>query len=428
MSFSMELRRTLCAGVAIGLFVVLVWLPSAASAAEYGGGNGTREDPFLIRTAEQFAMIGENPAHWDQHFKLMTDIDLSDYDEKNLRLIGHWVVLGSPENRPFRGSFDGDGRTISGLRYRDLDSDYVGLFQYAAGDIRNLRLAQATVVGNGMGTGALVGYMESGAISDCFVTQADVSGNMGVGALVGSLDGGVFSSGSDGRVAGVRYVGGLVGQVRRGTVAESCSKARVVGQESVGGLIGATLAQIALVDSCYATGPVEGTLYVAGLVGQVSAGTVAHCYSTGRVSGNQFTGGLVGYQRALAEVLNSLWDTEASQQATSVGGSGRTTVEMKAMDTYLAMGWDFFHTWTICEPVSYPIMMWQIPVGDLRCPDGVNFTDFAWLAKNWLRRDCLELNYFCDWADIDQSGEVDYQDLALFADNWLAGTDWHSTD
>ncbi len=44
-----------------GLLVLLAWCPRAATAATYGGGSGTAEDPFLIQTAEQFAAIGEDP-------------------------------------------------------------------------------------------------------------------------------------------------------------------------------------------------------------------------------------------------------------------------------------------------------------------------------------------------------------------------------
>jgi hypothetical protein len=94
---------------------------------------------------------------------------------------------------------------------------------------------------------------------------------------------------------------------------------------------------------------------------------------------------------------------------------------MKTGDAYLSMNWDFGSTWTMCEGISYPILQWQIPVGDLRCPDGVDFSDFVWFAANWRDRSCGQANSFCDGADLDRSGEVDHRDLALFAANWLTG-------
>jgi hypothetical protein len=419
-------REPLYRHVGLGPFVFALWLvclPISAVAAKYGGGTGTSDAPFLIYTAEDFKTIGGSPADWDKHFKLVADIDLADSNEVSLPMIGHWVALGSPANQPFQGEFDGNGKTISNFRYRDTHQDYVGLFQHVTGEIKNIKLVRATVVGNKLGTGALIGYLEKGGVLGCSAMEVNVSGNESVGGLVGCADGNVNTSCSRGSVSGVRYVGGLVGQIGGGTVAYSYSKAQVVGNESVGGLVGATIKETAAVNSCYATGDVQGTAYVGGLVGQVVAGTVFRSYSAGKVSGNQSLGGLVGYQRALAQVLGSLWDTQTSTQAKSVGGTGKTTAEMKSIDPYLAMNWDFYNTWTMCEGMNYPVLLWQIPPGDLSCPDGVDFRDFAWFAANWRHRDCGAVNSNCSGADLDRSGAVDARDLAIFAENWLAGVD-----
>ncbi|MBP7049889.1 MAG: hypothetical protein KBE65_02635 [Phycisphaerae bacterium] len=407
----------------VGLLVLLGGAPLAAWAAQYGGGDGTQQNPFLISTAQEFAAIGENSADWSKYFKLTADIDLSDCNETNLHMIGKWVVVGSAANLPFSGNFEGDGKTISGFRYKDMQSQYVGLFQYVTGNITNLKLTGATVTGNGFGAGALVGYQGRGAVTSCSVTGAKVSGNLGVGALVGALDGSAHMCRSNGAVTGVRYIGGLVGQLGGGRITRSYSKAKVVGSESVGGLIGGVLKQTSVVESCYATGSVSGALYVGGLVGALSSGSVWHSYSTGAVSGTQSAGGLIGQQWALGEVFLSFWDTQTSGQATSAAGTGKTTAEMKSFDMLASANWDFATIWAICDGVGYPVFLWQLPVGDLRCPDGVNFTDFVWFAANWRHDDCSVLNYSCEGADLDGSGEVDPRDLALFAANWLAGLD-----
>ena len=409
-----------------GFFVIVALslgcLPLAAAAATYSGGNGTQDAPFLITTAEDFQTIGDSPADWGKQFKLTQDIDLSGFSEVNLHMIGRWAALGSLQNEPFWGIFDGNGKTIANFRYRNMSAEYVGLFQHVTGEIRDLKLVGAVVVGNKLGTGALVGYLEKGAVLRCWAVNVRASGDTSVGGLVGAVEGGgaVHTSFSDGAVSGTRYVGGLVGQVGSGTVARSYSKARVTGTESAGGLAGATGREESIVDSCYARGDVKGSNYVGGLVGQVSAGRVWRCYSTGKVTGNAATGGLVGYQRALAQVMGCLWDKESSGQATSVGGTGKTTAEMKLMDTFLATNWDFVETWTICEGINYPVLVWQIPLGDFLCPDGVNFRDFTWFAANWRHRDCGEINLNCEGADFDKSGSVEFRDLAIFADHWLA--------
>jgi hypothetical protein len=407
------------------LALLVVCLPVSGFAADYGGGAGTPQDPFLIYTPADFSMIGDNPADWDKHFKLMSDIDLTGYDEANLHLIGRWVTWGSPTNLGFTGVFDGNGRTISNFRYKDAHLDYVGLFEYVwmPGLVKNLTLRRATVIGNGMGTGSLVGYVEKGSVAGCTAVQVEVSGNLDVGGLVGRLDGSVGKCSTRGRVAGNSYVGGLIGQVGEGVVNQSYSKARVVGNENAGGLTGGTTGETAVVDSCYATGAVEGGSFVGGLVGQIGQGRIFKCYSAGEVTGDQQAGGLVGYHRALGQVMACRWDTQTSRQTTSSGGTGATTSEMKSIDTFVSAGWDFIATWTICEGVNYPILLWQIPPGDLRCPDGVTASDFAWFAQQWRHDNCSAANWDCDGADLDQSGVVEYRDLLILAENWLAGAD-----
>jgi hypothetical protein len=407
--------------------LVVAWflgcLPLSAAAATYSGGSGTTAAPFLISTAADFQTLGDSPADWGKQFKLTRDIDLSGFSEANLHMIGRWAALGSLQNQPFWGIFDGNGKTIANFHYRNMSADYVGLFQHVTGEIRDLKLVGAVVTGNKLGTGALVGCLEKGAVIRCSTEAVRVSGDMSVGALVGEVAGGgaVHTSFSNGAVSGRLYVGGLVGLAGLGTVARSYSKSQVTGTESVGGLVGATSREESIVDSCYAQGDVKGSSYVGGLVGQVVAGRVWRCYSTAKVTGSAAAGGLVGYQRALAQVLGCLWDKESSGQTTSVGGTGKTTVEMKLMDTFLAMNWDFVGTWTICEGINYPVLLWQIPRGDFLCPDGVNFRDFAWFAANWRHDNCGAINLDCEGADFDQSGSVEFRDLAIFAENWLAG-------
>ncbi|MBN1507993.1 MAG: hypothetical protein JW955_14165 [Sedimentisphaerales bacterium] len=398
---------------------VVASLLLSVAAGKYSGGSGISTDPYLIRTAEELNTLGNSPGDWDKCFRLMEDIDLEGYNETNFHLIGSWVSYGDTANQPYRAIFDGNGRTISNLRYRDMKGNGIGLFRYVhGGDVRNLTLKNVKIVSDGVDVGALVGRMGSGGIVNCHVVGVDVMGNTRVGGLVGNTDGGIYQCSSRGRVAGVWYVGGLVGGVGDAIVKTSYSKASVSGNESVGGLIGATLNQEAIVDSCYANGSVTGTLYVGGLAGQVVTGRVYKCYSTGAVKGSQSAGGLTGNLKILGDVMASFWDAETSGQ-TGGAGTGKTTAEMWSADTYST--WDFIYTWTICDGRNYPVFLWQIPTADLRCPDGVNATDFAWFAIQWRRDDCGGANWDCEWADFDGSGDVRFPDLAILAEEWLTG-------
>jgi hypothetical protein len=161
-------------------------------------------------------------------------------------------------------------------------------------------------------------------------------------------------------------------------------------------------------------------------------------YSTSVVSGNSRVGGLVGSNscvNACGEITDSYWDIETSSELNMCGlqeegasgcdpNCGKTTVEMKSQSTFV--GWDFMgetdngteDIWSICEKTNYPRFVWQIPVGDFVCPDGVTIDDFAFFMEHWLDDDCDSSNDYCEGTDLDQSGSVDTTDLEIFFENW----------
>jgi hypothetical protein len=130
------------------------------------------------------------------------------------------------------------------------------------------------------------------------------------------------------------------------------------------------------VSNSYSTASVTGSDYVGGLVGENSYGTVRDSYSTGSVTGNHTVGGLVGVN--WGTVSNSFWDTQTSGQATSDGGTGKTTAEMKSMATFSGAGWNIIavanpgtrnpsYIWNIVivDDQTYPFLSWH-----LGCPQG----------------------------------------------------------
>jgi len=170
-----------------------------------------------------------------------------------------------------------------------------------------------------------------------------------------------------------------------------------------------------------------GRDYVGGLAAR-SHGTVTNCYSSGLVTGDFRLGGLVGWHYGL--IGNSFWDVNTSGSATSDGGTPKTTVEMKTMSTFTDAGWDFVGAtvngpndiWAICEGTNYPRLVYQIPMGDIICPDGVNSFDFALLSQYWRETDCPAIDD-CEGADIDLSGAVDFGDVQAVAESWLRGVE-----
>ena len=81
-----------------------------------------------------------------------------------------------------------------------------------------------------------------------------------------------------------------------------------------------------------------------------------------------YVGGLVG--ASTGPVTNSFWDIETSGRATSAGGTGKTTVEMKSIATFSGVGWDIVtvanpgirnesYAWNIVDGQTYPFLSWQ---------------------------------------------------------------------
>ncbi len=223
-----------------------------------------------------------------------------------------WMPIGNGTTK-FTGTFDGLGHTIDGLTINRPSTDWQGLFGYTDGaTIRNIGLTNIDLTGQSF-VGGLVGWNESSAISSSYAS----------GAVTGTQN----------------VVGGLVGANFGSTISNSYASGAVEGGNyAVGGLVGANYGSSSTISNSYASGAVEGINYVGGLVGENANANVTNSYASGTVTGTSDVGGLVGENENLARVTGSFWDTEISGQATSDGGTGKTTAEMMQLATF--SGWD----------------------------------------------------------------------------------------
>jgi hypothetical protein len=99
---------------------------------------------------------------------------------------------------------------------------------------------------------------------------------------------------------------------------------------------------------------------------------------------------------------------------------------MHMESTFTDAGWDFWDesengtegTWSICEGVDYPRLIWQFVVGDFNADDYVDFADFCIFAAHWLGSDS---SFFCGngGTDLTNDGEIDIHDMREFAKCWL---------
>jgi hypothetical protein len=355
-------------------------------------GAGTPDDPYLVGTAEELSQVGAMVGAMGKCFRLTADVDLAGYSGAAFHPIGDAVY-------PFTGVFDGSGHAIVNFSYAAQGINGVGLFGVVSDPnarILNLRLVDPNVrAEGGEYTGALVGHLVAGTLTDCHVERGFVSGGDDVGGLAGGGDGTLTGCSASGTVAGGLFVGGLIGSsggdivnchadclvsggrgvgglagVNRGTITASYAGGSVSGLsliagravysgEDFGGLVGENYG--AVVDS-YATGQVAGGVHTGGLVGNNAYGAaIRNCYCIGPVAGGTSTGGLVGTNTGM--VFACFWDTGTTRQAGSAGGLGKTTSEMKTPDTFLAWGaCGHAGVWTQAEG-TYPRLSWEGTTG-----------------------------------------------------------------
>jgi len=405
----------------IASILVFFLLVEFVSAQAPWPGSGTEGDPYQIRDANDLNALGADPNYYSAHFKLISDVNLSGFTYTTAVIAPARTATYPFDGTPFTGVFDGNDYVIANL---DIDTAgasnyFLGLFgEIASGaTIENLGIVNASITGgtssnyisglagwNDYATirqcystvtltgrqylGGLVGINYRGDVTDCY-SSGSVSGDSDVGGLVGVNNNGTISKCySSGAVFGSFSVGGLVGKnTQSGSISRCYSTGPVSGSSSVGGLVGQSSSDImdpATVSQCYSTGAVFGNSTVGGLVGYIYETTISQCYSTGAVSGETSVGGLVGY-RMSGGAGQSYWDEWTSGQTSSMGGTGKTTFEMKQQATYT--GWDFVDTWYIVEDAIYPIHSWTLTFyrGDLNLDGYVNFFDFAIMAEHWLQ-------------------------------------------
>lgn len=134
----------------------------------------------------------------------------------------NWEPIG--KRYPFAGTFDGNGKTISGL-YGVTETDYMGLFgQTAEGStIKNLKIENSYFENSENYTGSIIGLCAGNLLN--VYSEADVKGKVYTGGLIGQI----FSESTEaisvdtcwfaGDIAVTdNQVGGIVGSINNGTV------------------------------------------------------------------------------------------------------------------------------------------------------------------------------------------------------------------
>lgn len=372
-------------------------------------GKGTESDPYQVSSAADLTQV-----YRKGYFKLMNDIDLTDYINQ-FRPTEGWESIGREGSEAIH--FDGNGHKITGL-WCNSTRDNTGLFScFANGTIKNLtvEVANGKQVKGGNNTGILIGKMMNGTIENCHVSGTVADGTP-VGGIVGLFDGGTISHCQAditiGTTLATSYVGGLVGEITGGTIDQCVTTGTLnaTGSESyVGGLIGKNSATVT---NCYSTAMVTSSYNAAGIVAY-NYGVVDMCYAIGNLYSNNYAAGVIGYNDGANAVvsncaaMNNKIDVTFESQSAQSGGYGQRIIggikngapapemnnyalktmqvslndipqkvyddimngtakandELKRKATYQELDWDFDNVWKIDEGESYPYQTVKVDGG-----------------------------------------------------------------
>ena len=318
----------------------------------FSGGDGSEAHPYQISSKEDFLAIATAVADETAEGPLgfVTDngtffgsagahyIQRANIDFENAVL----SPIGS-NSKPFKGIYDGDGKTLSNFSVGTSSSSYVGVFGYLEdGEVNNVSVSGAQLVGTSP-VGGIVAYLKNGKVTDCSLANSSVKGDAAnIGGIVGRAYSGTVSGCSITGVTVSEYdtstgnnYGGIVGYVDNVQLTvENChtDATSLIRNNSnkgqVGGIVGGSGIKNAnklVITNCSnaatITSGTGGT--VGGIVGVVQHGEITHCSNTGTItSGGQVAGGIAGKVYGGAEIY-ACWsnaNVSAAEGKNQAGG------------------------------------------------------------------------------------------------------------
>ena len=229
------------------LFKLLEYYVSQISVEASFCGTGTEGSPYLISTEEELRQLAQDvengSTYVNECFQLENDIDLTE----------EWIPIGT-EQVVFRGSFDGNGHTISNL---SGTGEHLGLFAYVGGgaQITNVNVADVRFEKGPFlaGIAAEVDTSEGDVlIQNCHVLSGSIKGIDDEDTVVKCLAGIVGNSSGDNKLritdcsnsaqilAGSdSYTSsGIAGNVVDATITRCANYGYVAGESDSGGICG----------------------------------------------------------------------------------------------------------------------------------------------------------------------------------------------
>ena len=309
---------------------VLFLCCTAISFAQFSGsGSGTENDPYLILNPIQLNQVRNFLNNNNVYFKLMSDIDLTDFIEDEDPYQG-WQPIGT-SNYPFAGIFDGNGKTVSGLIINRPNDDDIGLFaKIASATIKNLKMDNCTIKGNNR-VGILTGNAIGSSIFNCTINGV-IDCNTNVGSCIGYGSGNTIEHVTCSSIINAKEnLGGIIGKIDIGgnSSISGCELINgvIVGTDKVGGICGATErisnnpGTIVMSDCCV-NASISGTDYIGGICGNWQ-GSINNSFFCGSIIADSYVGGICGYgTMGGVNIENSYALADIIAKGNQVGGIG----------------------------------------------------------------------------------------------------------
>ena len=298
------------------LLVIAILMPYGGAWAQTqpSKGDGKVDNPYIITKAEELAWFRDQVNSGNNKIcaKIADNVEVIDLKDfchasdasKNIEEKS-WMPIGNRNIIKFRGTFDGNGKTITNLYINasQTSQNNMGLFGYTyQSTIKNLTFENANVTNTQSNTGILVGKAGYGStlqnikISN---TCQIKGGNDFTGGIAGYLDGNAYNCVNYATVQGTEDVGGLFGFYSRdGNSMTACANYGNVTASSytAGGLVG--YFESGAIKDCANYGDITGTSNVGNLIGNAQSCNLNNVLGTGNVTATSDTeraGLLVGH-------------------------------------------------------------------------------------------------------------------------------------
>lgn len=353
---------------------------TVAGAGGNWAGSGTADSPYLIATQNDLALLQnlvntQGFSFEGYFFKLTNDITLP----------SGWVPIGELQPgqigagngrqiRPFSGTLDGDGHTLT---VPDGGLPLLGYVRFTT--VKNLNIYGSHIAGYGLVNNYCVDYGPTGDYGDWTATANypnmplsvridHVTLKSGSRTLMAGFIGG-YASGADtidirnstiennviiGYNKDQSSIGSFAGAFN-GSISNCVSSATVYGVSQVGGLVGTkgqsmgncTIQGSAFSGSVAATGTYVGGIAGSGYSGGGSAPntpcvSIQNCYVTGSVTGSDDVGGLFGgepgckqnWVNGIGYIQNNYFSGSVAAATAGTVNVGGIIGSMKSLDRY----------------------------------------------------------------------------------------------